>query len=143
MAQVTELDIAWCAGVIDVLGLVKTRFMKTGSELAYVQVSTPFIDVTQRLAKLTGVKVVMVHRQYNRLGCDEHCTEAHIHVLSETARWTLVGARAIVFLEAILPFVHVKREDIKKALAKGQNAPMKEATFQKMHQLGWPITEES
>jgi hypothetical protein len=142
MVRVLEQDIAWCAGVIDVLGLVKTRTMETGSELAFVQVSSPLIEVTQQLAKFTGVQVVMVHRQYNRLGCDQHCTDAHVHVYSETGRWTLVGARAIVFLEAILPYVRIKTPDIKATLAKGQTSPMKEATFKKMKALGWPVGDE-
>lgn len=134
---ITEADIAWCAGVIDALGLVKTRSMETGSELAMVQVSTPMVDLTYKLAALTGVKVIGVHRQYNRLGCDEHCTEAHVQVFSDTGRWTLVGARALIFLEAVLPHIRTKRAEIQDAIAKGQAAPFKDATVAKMRRMGW------
>lgn len=137
MTTITPAQVAWCAGVIDALGLIKTRPMKTGSELAYVGVSSARIDILEYLAKLTGVKVVTVSRNYNRLGCGEHCTEAHLHVHSTTGRWSLTGARALLFLEAIEPHLVFKRMDAKAALAAGSAAPTKPGTLKKMQELGW------
>lgn len=138
----TEPDYAWCAGVIDTLGLVKLRpSPATGTELAYVAISSPRIDILERLAEMTGSTVVTVNRQYNRLGCDEHCTEPHVHVHSTTGRWSLTGAKALVFLSAIQPYVHMRREEIDKVLAVGSVAPRKLATVEKMAELGWPVEE--
>jgi hypothetical protein len=138
----TPEQLAWCAGVIDTLGSIKTRPMDTGSELAYVAVSSARIDILQILADMTGSAVVTVRRDYKRLGCGEHCTEAHQHVLSVTGRWSLTGAKAIVFLAAIEPYLLTKQEEAGKALAAGMDAPHKPATLKKMYELGWPELEE-
>lgn len=140
--SVPSEQIAWCAGVVDTLGSIKTRPMDTGSELAYVAISSPRMDLLQVLADLTGSSVVAVRRDYKRLGCGEHCTEAHQHVQSVTGRWSLTGAKAIVFLTAIEPYLVTKREDAAAALAVGTDAPHKPATLKKMYELGWPILEE-
>jgi hypothetical protein len=137
MPTVTPAQIAWCAGVIDSLGLIKTRPMRTGSELAYVGVSSARIDILEHLSRLTGTRVVTVSRDYNRLGCGEHCTEAHLHVQSVTGRWSLTGARALVFLDAIEPYLVTRRAEAKAAIAAGETAPSKPAVLRKMKELGW------
>jgi len=124
--------------VIDVLGLIKTRSMKTGSELGYVAVSTPRRDILSYLSSMTGVRVITVNREYNRLGCGEHCTEAHLHVFSSTGRWSLTGARAVVFLSAIEPYLVVQRGQAQDAISAGLVAPKKPAVVAKMYALGWP-----
>src|SRR5262245_1217884 len=141
--MLTEIELAWCAGVIDSLGLIKTRPMKTGSELGYVAVSTTKIDILNRLAELTGVRSVMVHREYKRLGCGEHCKEPHLHVSSTTARWSLTGARAVVFLSAIEPYLRAKQGQATDVIAAGMIAPQKPATTRKLYALGWPEVEAS
>jgi len=83
----------------------------------------------------------MVHREYRRLGCNEHCTEAHLHVSSTTARWSLTGARAVVFLAAIEPYLRAKQGLAQDVIAAGSTAPSKPATTRKMYQLGWPELE--
>lgn len=115
--------------------------MKTGSELGYVGVSTPRRDILHQLADMTGVGVVTVNREYNRLGCGEHCQEAHLHVSSSTGRWGLTGARAVVFLSAIEPYLVVQRGQAQDAILAGLMAPRKEATMAKMYALGWPEVE--
>lgn len=134
-------QLAWCAGVIDMVGLIKTRPMDTGSELSYVSVSTPRRDILDHLAELTGSGVVIVNRDYKRLGCGEHCTEPHLHVFSTTARWSLTGARAAVFLAAIEPYLMTKATQAQEAVAAGLVAPRKAATLNKMYRLGWPELE--
>jgi hypothetical protein len=139
--MITDTELAWCAGVIDALGLIKTRPMKTGSELGYVAVSTTKLNILDRLAELTGVKSITVHREYKRLGCNEHCTEPHLHVSSTTARWSLTGSRAVVFLTAIEPYLQAKKGAAQDAIAAGSVAPSKPATTQKMYDIGWPTLE--
>lgn len=136
-------DIAWCAGVIDTLGSVKTREMETGSHLSYVAVSSPRMDILEELAELTGTSVVTVRREYDRLGCGEHCTEAHQHIKSVTGRWSLTGAKATIFLAAIEPYLRTKQEVVQATLAIGMDAPVKPATLKKMYDLGWPLVEEA
>jgi hypothetical protein len=128
--------------VIDVLGLIRTRAMKTGSELGYVGVSTPRRDILGQLAELTGVRTFTVNRDYNRLGCGEHCQEPHLHVTSSTGRWSLTGARAVVFLAAIEPYLVVSKGQAQDAILAGLLAPRKDATVRKMYDLGWPTLEE-
>lgn len=140
--MINTTDVAWCAGVFDALGAIRMRTMDTGAVLPAVHVSTANLDVLEHIAHLTGVGVTRVTRDYQRLGCGEHCTEAHQHVLSVTGRWSLVGARAYVFLCAIEPYVAHK--DVTEGIAAGAAAPFKPATVAKMLALGWPDpTEES
>lgn len=131
-------QIAWCGGVIDAIGLIRLRETDAGSNLAYVGVSTAQLPIAQRLADLTGTKVTTVRRDYTRLGCSQHCTEPHMHVLSVTARWSLTGARALAFLTAIRPYLTFKADDTDEVLAASKDAPSKARTTAKMRELGWP-----
>lgn len=141
MKEITELQLAWCAGVVDVLGLISVRKMKTGSELASVAISSTRIDLLQEIAELTGTTIVTVHRDYNRLNCNLHCPEKHSHVTSTTGRWSLTGARAAVFLNAIEPYLRLKQGNVRQVVDVGITAPHKPATLRKMYNLGWPKLE--
>ena len=133
----SEVRLAWAAGVIDVLGLIKLRTVGD-TLLPAVYVSSARLDLCEALASMTGIKVTPVHRDYKRLGCGKHCTSPHHHVHSTTGRWSLTGARATVFLAAILPFLETKKGEAEQAIAVGRQAPCKPATVQKMYDLGWP-----
>jgi hypothetical protein len=136
-------ELAWCAGVIDAMGIIRTRRMKTGSELGYVGVSSSKRDILKALADMTGTGITAVHRDYKRLGCNVHCEEPHLHVTSSTGRWSLTGARAAVFLLAIEPYLVIKKGAANDAIAAGLIAPRKDATLAKMYKLGWPRLEEA
>jgi len=138
MTLATE-EIAWCGGIIDALGLIRLRETDAGSQLPSVYVSTPNLPIAQRLADLTGIKVVTVNRDYKRMGCGKHCTEAHLHVQSVTARWSLTGARARAFLVAVRPYLFFKAADADAVIEATRDAPSKPRTTQKMAELGWPI----
>lgn len=139
MSAVTIEQVAWCGGVIDAIGLIRLRETDVGSQLASVSVSTALVPIAQRLAELTGTKVTTVKRNYNRLGCSQHCTEAHLHVTSITARWSLTGARALTFLTAVRPYLGVKADAADEVISAAKGAPSKPRTAQKMAELGWPI----
>lgn len=134
-------QIAWCGGVIDAIGLVRTRQTEADSLLAYVSVSTAQLPIANRLAALTGTKVTTVRRDYTRLGCSQHCEEPHLHVESVTARWSLTRARALVFLSSIEPYLVFKLEDTRRVLEETKDAPRKGTTVSKMTQLGWIYKE--
>lgn len=130
--------IAWCGGIIDAIGMVRVRTTPGGTELAYVAVSTPQLAIARRLAELTGATVTTVRRDYTRVGCTEHCEAAHLHVNSTTGRWSLTGAKAVVFLAAVQPYIVTRADDVAEVLAATGDAPNKPATARKMHALGWP-----
>lgn len=135
--KLTVAEVAWCGGIIDIAGAVRVRKTEAGSSLAYVAISTPIVAIAERLAAMTGMKVTIVTRDYKRLGCSKHCTEAHLHVSSVTARWSLTGARAVAFLTAVRPYLVVKADEVDAVLAETASAPLKPRTVEKMRELGW------
>lgn len=135
--KVSAPEIAWCGGVVDSLGLLRLRETDAGAHLPSVFVSTPHLPIARRLAELTGVKVTMVTRDYKRMGCGDHCTTAHLHVQSTTARWSLTGSRALVFLQAVRPYLFVKAEEADLLLESSSNPRSKPATTAKMREMGW------
>lgn len=139
MNKLTTEQIAWCAGVIDALGHIRLRETDVGSQLAMVSVSTALVPIAERLAELTGMKVTTVRRNYTRFGCTDHCTEPHLHVDSNTGRWSLTGSRANTFLLAVRPYLVVKADVVDEVLAATADAPRKPRTSEKMAQLGWPV----
>lgn len=138
MSELSEQQIAWCGGVIDAIGHVRTRETDAGSLLASVSVSTAQLPIAERLAHLTGIGVTRVTRDYNRVGCSDHCTEPHLHVVSVTARWNLTGARALIFLNAVRPYLVFKAAEADDVIRATGEAPAKPATAMKMATLGWP-----
>ena len=130
-------DAAWLAGVLDAIGRIRVRYADSGTALAEVAVSSPHVELLEKVAAMTGVKVTPVRRDYNRLGCSEHCREPHLHVESITGRWSLTGARAVIVLRAIRPHLVVLGPDADRVLAYAGDAPFKKATVDKMRALGW------
>lgn len=127
---------------MDILGLIRFRETEKGSILPALYVSTARFDIAEVLAEMTGMKVTTVARKYSRVGCGEHCTDAHLHVDSTTARWNLTGGRCTVFLNAVRPFLKTNLEEADRALKAGLEAAYKPATLTKMYELGWPKLEE-
>lgn len=143
--MIPETDLAWCAGITDTLGAFKVRQTSTGAALPTVSISTVKFAIAERLASLTGTAVTTVQRKYTRMGCGDHCTEAHLHVDSTTARWSLTGARATVFLSAVLPYIRSAnaKADALDLIRVGLEAPHKPGTLTKMYELGWPHVVEA
>lgn len=133
----TSPDPAWVAGVLDSLARIRLRETDAGTMLAEVSISSAKLGVLDALAEVTGVKVVRVRRHYKRLGCSDHCTVKHHMVDSETGRWQVVGARAVVVLRACRPHLHALADEADAVLEAAGDAPVKPATAAKMHELGW------
>lgn len=140
MEKVTPATVAWCAGVIDSLGHITTRKLPTGSTIAVVTVSSPKVEILERLSELTGTKPITVRRDYSRLGCSDHCTERHLHVKSTSGRWSVSGARASILLRCLTPHLITTLQKASEVLREA-DAPYKEATVRKMEELGWTSGE--
>lgn len=131
-----DVPVLWCAGMCDALAIYRVRDAD-GTKLPSVSISTTRTAALQRLADLTGAKLTVVRRRYDRLGCGEHCTSPHLHVDSTTVRWSLTGARATIFSEAVTPHLITTRDEALAVLEVGRAAPHKPATRRKMEALGW------
>jgi hypothetical protein len=132
-------DLAYAAALVDTLAALRTR--KVGpSELPVVQVSGR-VDVTAWLAEVTGTKVIPTHRKYNRMDCVEHCPERHTHIVSESGRWEVNGARATIMLIAIEPYLRVKGAEARRLIDFGLASGYKTNVINDMATRGWPIPE--
>lgn len=141
---VTELDAAYVAGVIDCMASISTRTSTANTHLPMIQVSTKERDLVAHLCEITGIKPVATSREYLRGACSEHCRgDQHLHIKSVSYRWFLTGEKAAIVLRACLPFMNVKGDLARWALAMGKGAPFKAATRTKMAALGWPTEGET
>lgn len=139
--MLNETDLAWCAGVMDTMGLVKIRTLSNGTLLPLVFFHSTKIEILEKLSELAGGKVTIVNKSYVRSPCVQHCQEPHVHISSTSGRWTISGARALIFLSGVEPFIRVRRQEIVEVIALGSAAPRKPATVEKMREMGWPIAE--
>jgi hypothetical protein len=135
-------DLAYAAGVIDTLGLLRVRTTDTGSELPSVTISTANGDLLKFLADSTGTNPFVVRRAYDKHRCLEHCEAPHEHIESVTSRWNITGVRATVMLNGITEYMRMQQDEARHLLAVGLGAPFKAATLQRMVSLGWPLPEE-
>lgn len=133
----TPETLGYVAGLIDALGRIRVRDLPNGTRLVAVGISSPRVELLRHLAGLTGVRVVEVRRTYDRLGCGDHCQEPHLHVDSHTGRWELTGARAVVVLRAVRPYLVTRGPEVDYALRVAGDSPAKPATRRKMVELGW------
>jgi len=138
VSRLTELDIAYIAGVVDVRANIAVKLFG-GTELPFVSVSTPDLKLVAFLAHSSDMSPVTVKRDYLRVGCTDHCSEQHLHVKSETARWSVSGAKATIILAAVQPFTRIQVAAVDEALECGLRAPRKASTPAKMSALGWPL----
>lgn len=135
---------AYMAGIVDMLGIIRLREMKTGVPIPYVGINTANRQLADFMAGLTDTKVTEVTRKYNKMQCTEHCTpEAHTHVDSTTYRWSVTGVKATILLVNIKPYLIFKTGDAANALKAGLEANYKPATYRKMKVLGWEIPDLS
>jgi hypothetical protein len=136
--MLNHTDLAYFAGLLDALARLRTIRSSDRTRLPVVAISSPNLGLLHHCARQTGVKVTAVNRDYLRLGCDQHCTERHLHVASSTGRWQVAGARATVVLFACLPFLVDLHDDAEHLLRLGLTAPKKPQTVAAMRRLGWP-----
>lgn len=140
--MLTSEQIAYVAGIIDCQGNIRSMTTDDGTVLPLVSISTPNVALANYLGHLTGIKPIMVNRQYTKHRCLEHCDKPHEHITSSTARWSVSGAKATVLLNAIKPYVQIQKSEIEELAELGLSAPKKKATPLKMMSLGWPLPQE-
>lgn len=139
---ITFQQLAYMAGVVDVMGSLRLRTVRhSQTELPFVGVSSPHLALLEWLGSLTGVKITRVSRDFTRDGCTIHCPEPHVHVVSQTGRWSVSGVRATVILAALLPYLQLQHQAARQLLDVGLRAPRKPATITKLADAGWPIPE--
>lgn len=149
---------AWMAGIVDYRGRIVYKNNKTRnwSNQAVLYVESVQIPVIKRLAELTGGNPEVKVRKRNteegwyRRGCDEHCPEAHFHVLpgeiGDTARWTISGCAMSVVLSNLQPYL-IQDRGFTEAIAYGfenmklwgQGAAASIAALRRLNDLGWPM----
>ena len=134
-------DLAYLAGIIDTHAVIRTRETGDGTVLPMVAVHGPHVQMMRYLAAVTGTKVTVTRRGYSRAGCTEHCPDKHQHVVSESGRWSVAGAKATVLLAAVRPFLRLQGYVADQALDVGLRAPRKDATAGKLAELGWPVPD--
>lgn len=134
--KLTEAELAWMAGVIDARAKISYRKIVT-TTLPQISVSGSDTQTLDKLAEFSGTKITIVKRSYSKFGCTQHCKEKHEHVLSVTGRWIVTGSRATVILENVKPYIQVKVAEVDAGLLLGWQAYSKDATVQKMVELGW------
>lgn len=136
--MIDETDVAYVAGLVDALGRVRTRETTAGTLIAELSISSGNVSALSYVAHLTGVRVVRTSRRYPRVGCREHCPDPHRVVESASARWQLTGARAVVVLRAIRPYLRALGDTVDEVLDMTADAPSKPGTTRRMISLGWP-----
>jgi hypothetical protein len=139
-----ELDtatLAYVAGVVDLLGLIRTRITQQGTELPYVALSGPNTQMLEYLGELTDTRPTITRRSYSKAGCAEHCQEKHQHVVSVSGRWSVSGVKATVVLWNIRPFLRLQADAAREALVVGVATGFKPATVKRMAELGWDVPE--
>jgi len=161
MSQViTEADLGWTAGVLDMHGHVVRHKNKTrarGSVQVSVYVETSLSQVTDKLCALTGSSAEPMNapkrpEEWDRRGCIEHCPEPHIHTrffenLPQVTRWAVAGASCAVVLWNLQGRLVTKGEPWEWALAmslastrlSGQGSGAALAAIRRLHALGWEV----
>jgi len=134
-----EPTLAYLAGVLDYEGVIRVRELPTGTQIPYVGLSGSNAPMLALFAKHTGTRSVVTRRKYVKAGCNEHCKEKHVHVQSVSGRWSVTGAKATVLLWNVQPYVRFQTGVLSEALAVGLRAPFKNATVEKMRELGWDV----
>lgn len=140
MTPLTQSDLAYVAGVVDTLGVLRTRQVGD-TRLTMLAVHSPNLPLLGYLAGLCGTKVTTVKRGYDRAGCSEHCPDRHQHITSVSGRWSVTGAKATVVLAAVRPYLRLQGYACDQVLAAAARAPSKPATWEHMASLGWPVPD--
>ena len=133
--------LAYFAGLIDAVGHIIVFKTEGGTELPRVTISSPNYEMLDMLGRETGTKRFDTTRTYDRHRCAEHCSQAHDHIVSRSARWSVSGAKATILLVALEPYLVMKKTVAHNVAEIGLRASKKPATLRKMAEMGWPLPE--
>lgn len=137
----TNLDIGYIGGVIDARGHISIE-----RNTPRVRVTTRRTELLEWLAARTGVGVKLDERGYQRRACSEHCAAKHQHIERQSAYWNVDGARAVIVLWNVLPYLVCQRGEARSSLRHASDLwpvrPRTEITVA-MRDLGWRIPKRS
>jgi len=134
-------DLAYMAALVDNLAVLKTRRVGEADLPSVVLTTTRSGAAVRFLATSTGSKVTEIVRAYNRKGCVDHCTQAHLHIDTTGHRWQVTGAKATIVLHNLLPYMRVQTDSARKLIHAGQTIGYKGQVVVAMRDLGWEIPD--
>jgi hypothetical protein len=139
-ATKTAFSILWFAGVIDARGHIDMN-LRHGKPQPRLSVTTRRTDLLEYMAKHTGTQISYDHRGYEKRLCSAHCTEQHIHVVRQSAKWRVDSSRATIVLYNVQPFIVSQVAEVREALRVGlESYPAARGdTASKMKKLGWEL----
>lgn len=132
-------DFAYLAGLVDSLAKLTSRVVSR-DELPVVTIQGKH-EILPWLAEVSGVKLMQLDKSYTRHQCTEHCPDRHMPIESWTYRWQVVGARAIVVLWNIEPYLRIQGSEARRLLRIGAHVAVKGTTIHDMAELGWPLPD--
>lgn len=157
--MITEAQLAWMAGVLDLKGCILSKSNKTRRDKQYTwSVGSSELVVVRRLCELTASKPEErrnspVSASLLRRNCIEHCPDAHTHVGGDwetpsVLRWTASGAAFVIVHHNVKPYLQVDRgeqETVNIILkhpavdSRGSHTVLRRVA--KLQSLGWEIPE--
>lgn len=134
------IDVSYVAGVIDARAHIEV-VNRHGKPQPRLSVTTKRLVLLQHLARLTGTKVSLDERGYEKRGCGEHCDSAHIHVARQSAKWRVDCLRATIVLHNVIPYLVDRAAEASAALTVGlESYPAARGdTAKQMARLGWEL----
>jgi hypothetical protein len=126
----SEAKLAYIAALVDTLGKLSTRVV-TRDELPVVTIQGKY-EILEWLAVVSGVKLIKLDKSYSRHQCTEHCPDKHMAIESFSYRWQLVGARAVVLLEAIEPYLKLQAFEARRLIRLSTDVAFKPDTIKDM-----------
>lgn len=125
-------DLPYVAALVDTLAKLTSRVV-THDELPVVTIQGKH-EILPWLAEATGVKLMRLDKNYARHQCTDHCPDRHMAIESWTYRWQLVGARAVVLLEAVEPYLRLQGREARRLIDLGAGVAFKPAVLADMRQ---------
>jgi hypothetical protein len=136
---VKPTDFAYVAALVDNLGKLSSRVVHR-DELPVVTIQGKHAALPW-LAEVSGVQLMQLDKSYTRHQCSEHCPDKHMPIDSWTHRWQVTGARAIVVLWNVEPYMRAQAAEARRLLRLGGLVAVKGTTIFDMAERGWPLPD--
>ena len=135
MNQLTEMQKAYIAGFIDGEGCIRVRRMRSRGKVcefnfeAQVIVTNTNLDILEKLKNITGIGTLYVYKKFPKEG-EGKWKPCH--------RWQVVSSQAEDLLNAIYPYLEIKRKQTEAVLnfpyvGKGHRRTQEEYDNQMQH----------
>lgn len=155
--MITQYDLAWMAGVIDLKGRLTFKNNRTrATRQITLNVDSKEHLVVRRLCAMTGTKPEYRNTspvsEYLRRSCLEHCPEPHVHndggFSHGSIRWTTTGTSMVTVLQNLEPYITVDRgyaeamdEVMRGATLESRGAQAVISRLFHLYDLGWQLHE--